>query len=334
MGVFFSIIIPVYNGEQYIKNCLDSIYRQGLGGDVFEVICVNDCSTDNTAQVISEYGKFHQNLRLINHETNRRQGGARNTAVKVAKGKYILYLDQDDVFESGALKKVFSEIRSTEGVDILMCDEVLVEDGKRRTYFYLNNSREEMAGRSFLKKNEIPWAPWLFVYRRDFLIINHLSFAEKVRFEDTDYVINNVRLALRIKYVPILLYNHTVSRYQTSRIESDKNKITDLFKMCNRIKCLAIEEAGIDAETAQIIAGHHLFMYRANILRYWWRLSYKDRKELLVTYKPMLPCKDKLVSFIGRYPRLFLMASTVVKPLLPGLRYVYLKIKDRKSSLL
>ena len=334
MGVFFSIIIPVYNGEQYIKNCLDSIYRQGLGDDDFEVICVNDCSIDNTAQVISEYGKFYQNIRLINHETNRRQGSARNTGVKVAKGKYILYLDQDDVFESGALKKVFSEIQSTEGVDILMCDELLGEDGKRRTYFYLNNSREEMTGRSFLKKNEIPWTPWLFVYRRDFLIINHLSFTEKVRFEDTDYVINSVRLALRIKYVPILLYNHTVSRYQTSRIESDKNKITDLFKMCNRIKCLAIEEAWIDSETAKIIAGHHLFMYRANILLYWWRLSYKDRKELLVTYKPMLPCKDKLVSFIGRYPRLFLMASTVVKPLLPGLRYVYLKIKDRKSSLL
>lgn len=187
----------------------------------------------------------------------------------------------------------------------------------------MNNSREEMTGRSFLKKNEIPWTPWLFVYRRDFLIINHLSFTEKVRFEDTDYVINSVRLALRIKYVPILLYNHTVSRYQTSRIESDKNKITDLFKISNRIKSLAIEEAWIDSETSQIIAGHHLFMYRTNILRYWWRLSYKDRKELLVTYKPMLPCKDKLVSFIGRYPRLFLMASTVVKPLLPGLRCVY-----------
>ena len=90
MGAFFSIIIPVYNGEQYIKNCLDSIYRQGLGDDDFEVICVNDCSTDNTAQVISEYGKFHQNIRLINHETNRRQGSARNTGVKVAKGDCIL----------------------------------------------------------------------------------------------------------------------------------------------------------------------------------------------------------------------------------------------------
>ena len=213
MGVFFSIIIPVYNGEQYIKNCLDSIYRQGLGDDDFEVICVNDCSTDNTEQVISEYGKFHQNLRLINHETNRRQGGARNTGVKVAKGKYILYLDQDDVFESGALKKVFSEIQSTEGVDILMCDEVLVEDGKRRTYFYLNNSREEMTGRSFLKKNEIPWTPWLFVYRRDFLIINHLSFTEKVRFEDTDYVITKESIQIRNRYIVVLTSVRIMSYY-------------------------------------------------------------------------------------------------------------------------
>ena len=67
------------------------------------MICVNDCSKDNTAQVISEYGKFHQNIRLINHETNRRQGSARNTGVKVAKGDYILYIDADDTFESNAL---------------------------------------------------------------------------------------------------------------------------------------------------------------------------------------------------------------------------------------
>ena len=113
MGVFFSIIIPVYNGEQYIKNCLDSIYRQGLGDDDFEVICVNDCSTDNTAQVISEYGKFHQNLRLINHETNRRQGGARNTGVKVAEGDYILYIDADDTFESNALPLLKKELEKT-----------------------------------------------------------------------------------------------------------------------------------------------------------------------------------------------------------------------------
>ena len=80
MGVFFSIIIPVYNGEQYIKNCLDSIYRQGLGDDDFEVICVNDCSIDNTAQVISGIWEIYQNLRLINHETNRTAvGGACNT---------------------------------------------------------------------------------------------------------------------------------------------------------------------------------------------------------------------------------------------------------------
>lgn len=127
MGVFFSIIIPVYNGEQYIKNCLDSIYRQGLGDDDFEVICVNDCSTDNTAQVISEYGKFHQNIRLINHETNRRQGSARNTGVKVAKGDYILYIDADDTFESNALPLLRNVIEKNKDLDILKFDYALVE---------------------------------------------------------------------------------------------------------------------------------------------------------------------------------------------------------------
>lgn len=243
MGVFFSIIIPVYNGEQYIKNCLDSIYRQGLGDDDFEVICVNDCSTDNTAQVISEYGKFHQNIRLINHETNRRQGSARNTGVKVAKGDYILYIDADDTFESNALPLLRNVIEKNKDLDILKFDYALVE-----------------------------------------------------------------------------------------RNGSTKNIIVNFFEQSDRIKEIAYKEQ--DKDVSNCIMRHHFFMYKMNILRYWWRLSYKDRKELLVTYQPMLPCKDKLVSFIGRYPQLFLMASTVMKPLLPGLRYVYLKIKDRKSSLL
>ena len=97
--------------------------------------------------------------------------------------------------------------------------------------------------------------------------------------------------------------------------------------MCNRIKCLAIEEAGIDidAETAQIIAGHHLFMYRANILRYWWRLSYKDRKELLVTYKNR--CYLVKISWFhlsGDIPAVF-NGEYCCRSRCCGLRYVYLK---------
>ena len=327
MGVFFSIIIPVYNGEQYIKNCLDSIYRQGLGDDDFEVICVNDCSIDNTAQVISEYGKFYQNIRLINHETNRRQGSARNTGVKVAKGDYILYIDADDTFESNALPLLKKELEKYEGIDIL-------KDSTIKTCIAVSDNQDVMSGREFLKRNSIPWVPWLCVYRRRFLVDNNLFFEENVLFEDSDYVIDCIRRAVSIKYVPIIVYRYRVYDTQTSQIGADIKKVVGLFELNERIKSLCLDEKERDYGVAMVINTHYEFRFKSIIPRYWWRLSYKDRKELLVTYKPMLPCKDKLVSFIGRYPRLFLMASTVVKPLLPGLRYVYLKIKDRKSSLL
>ncbi len=334
MGVFFSIIIPVYNGEQYIKNCLDSIYRQGLGDDDFEVICVNDCSIDNTAQVISEYGKFYQNIRLINHETNRRQGSARNTGVKVAKGDYILYIDADDTFESNALPLLKKELEKYEGIDILKFDYFLVKDSTIKTCIAVSDNQDVMSGREFLKRNSIPWVPWLCVYRRRFLVDNNLFFEETVLFEDSDYVIDCIRRAVSIKYVPIIVYRYRVYDTQTSQIGADIKKVVGLFELNERIKSLCLDEKERDYGVAMVINTHYEFRFKSIILRYWWRLSYKDRKELLVTYKPMLPCKDKLVSFIGRYPRLFLMASTVVKPLLPGLRYVYLKIKDRKSSLL
>ena len=110
-----SIIIPIYNVEQYLAQCLDSVINQTYKN--IEIICVNDCSTDNTAQVISEYGKFHQNLRLINHETNRRQGGARNTGVKVAEGDYILYIDADDTFESNALPLLKKELEKSNSLN-------------------------------------------------------------------------------------------------------------------------------------------------------------------------------------------------------------------------
>ncbi len=333
MGVFFSIIIPVYNGEQYIKNCLDGIYRQGLGDDDFEVICVNDCSTDNTAQVISEYGKFHQNLRLINHETNRRQGSARNTGVKVAKGDYILYIDADDTFESNALPLLRNVIEKNKDLDILKFDYTLVErNGSTKNIIEEFDSQDVMSGHDFIKRNSIPWSSWLCAYRRLFLLENNILFRENVRFEDADYIINCIRIANRIQYAAIVVYNYIMYDSQTTKIGCEKNKIVNFFEQSDRIKKVAYKEQ--DKDVSNCIMRHHFFMYKMNILRYWWRLSYKDRKELLVTYKPMLPCKDKSVSFIGRYPRLFFMVSTIVKPLLPGLRYVYLKIKDRKSSLL
>ena len=159
-----SVITPVYNVARFIERTLNSVLQQSYKD--IEIILVDDCSTDNTAQVISEYGKFHQNLRLINHETNRRQGSARNTGVKVAKGDYILYIDADDTFESNALPLLKKELEKYEGIDILKFDYFLVKDSTIKTCIAVSDNQDVMSGREFLKRNSIPWVPWLCVYRR------------------------------------------------------------------------------------------------------------------------------------------------------------------------
>lgn len=91
-SMFLSVIIPVYNSAKHITNCLNSIWAQELGIDDYEVICVDDCSTDNTVSVLYSISKEHNNLRIIKNDINRRAGGSRNHGVLEAKGEYVVLL--------------------------------------------------------------------------------------------------------------------------------------------------------------------------------------------------------------------------------------------------
>ena len=125
-----SIIIPVYNGQDVIGRALDSIYSQGLPHDRFEVICVDDCSpTMYTLEALKDYtfnGAHPSNLIVLRHEENKRQGGARNTALSYAEGEWILYLDQDDCFVENSLVRLSSDMGEYSNVDLLMFDYQLV----------------------------------------------------------------------------------------------------------------------------------------------------------------------------------------------------------------
>ena len=101
----FSIIIPVYNVESYLAQCLDSLLAQTL--DDFEAIVVDDVSTDGSKALALSYAeRFPGKFRVIAHEVNTRQGGARNTGIDAAKGQYILFLDSDDYLKPETLQTV------------------------------------------------------------------------------------------------------------------------------------------------------------------------------------------------------------------------------------
>ena len=125
-----SFILPCYNVERYITDCLNSIYSQNLSEDDFEVICVNDCSTDGTRSRITKHAQKHENLILIDHERNLTAGGARNTGINAAKGEYIWFVDPDDMIKSNCLLELYYAAESR-SVDVLMFNFCVVDEHLR-----------------------------------------------------------------------------------------------------------------------------------------------------------------------------------------------------------
>ena len=103
--VKISIIIPVYNTENYLSECLDSVINQTL--NEIEVICINDASTDSSLDILDDYSKYSDKIKIINCSENKGQGNARNIGITQAKGKYILFLDSDDWLELNACEELF-----------------------------------------------------------------------------------------------------------------------------------------------------------------------------------------------------------------------------------
>ena len=96
-----SYVIPTYNAASFVQATLDNIYAISLPEKDYEVIVVDDCSTDNTCEVIEQYAQNHSNICLIRQPKNHRQGAARNRGLEVAKGEYITFVDSDDIILDG-----------------------------------------------------------------------------------------------------------------------------------------------------------------------------------------------------------------------------------------
>lgn len=105
----FSIIIPVYNAEPFLIKCLNSIFNQNANCD-FEVIAINDCSTDESLEILKKYSNFDKRLTILEHQENKGQAIARSTGMKIAKGDYIMHVDADDWLLEGAFVEIYKKI--------------------------------------------------------------------------------------------------------------------------------------------------------------------------------------------------------------------------------
>lgn len=313
-----SIIIPVYNGASTIKRCLESIYNQNINLDNVEIIVVDDCSTDNTIDVIKTISPALPNFTLINLPVNSRQGTARNRGVSVANGKYVSYLDADDCLVEHSLASLLNRLYNCE-CDLLMYDCQTRSDDCNtliNSSLFIGNPREILTGEKYLTNAEVPWVPWLTAFNRDYLFRNNIQFAEGVRFEDTDYMLKSVLLAKTVVYYPIEFVCHTINPQSTVHIGNDFKKVSERFLTSTRIFSIIKNYQELYPEGTKAVFGHYNFRHNSLLKTTLWRLKYSEIIKILNAFPYQGDISTGLVGLTSKHPKLYALASQVIRPLL------------------
>lgn len=187
-NVDISVIIPVFNAEKYLVQCLDSIINQSFKN--LEIICINDGSTDKSLNILEEYSKKDKRIKIINI-SNHGQGYARNIGIKKANGRYISFVDADDFLDLNSYE-ILHEFIINNKLDALFFQLInyidtsgnfIETDLYNHVCFKKNNlifSPEEYEKVLF----NIPVCPVSKIYKTDFLRKNNIYFLEDVIFED------------------------------------------------------------------------------------------------------------------------------------------------------
>lgn len=240
-----SIIIPFYNVEQYIAQCLDSVYNQDIPEEEYEVICVNDASPDGSREIVKEYQKKHKNLILVEHEVNKKLGAARNTGRRVAKGKYIWNVDSDDQIAPNCLKAILHRCEKHD-LDVLlfgyqrMCGMELLPS--HNIAWELTN--KVLSGIDFWKREGSQKQGnisqvWTQVYKRSYLDEKAIYSPEINMSEDVPYAYASILLAKRLSVTntPYYIYrDNAASLSQELRSTPTPKTVYENCFVCS--KCL------------------------------------------------------------------------------------------------
>lgn len=187
MKSLVSVIIPIYNVEQYLEKCLDSVINQTYKD--LEIICVNDCSPDNSAQILLEYAQRDTRIKIVNREKNGGLSAARNTGLDEAKGEYVYFIDSDDWIDLDYIEKMVSAITFSK-TDVVVNTNV-IQEFENKPSKKLVFGDLEIEENAFVDAdnaiNNIMWASWAQLWDRKFLVKNDLGFLEGHIYEDMHF---------------------------------------------------------------------------------------------------------------------------------------------------
>ena len=266
-----TVVVPVYNLGLYLLPSIESLSNQTLNNDEFEVLFVNDGSTDDSTSIIQKYAKC--NYRIINQE-NGRIGAALNNGIRSATGEYVLFLDGDDALSSTALATIW-DASNRNNLDILFygMKKKMSDNSTRSMRTYCDEEcNKVMSPESYLKSCPLT-LNCHYTYKRDFLIRNNLFFVEKVLHEDSEFILRACSVATRIMNITDVLYYH-IDRSCSITNTYTKQRLLDLSKMIRHMLNYSIERKNTSIASS-------LFYYNSmcfnSALKIYRMLSHEDK---------------------------------------------------------
>ncbi len=293
-----SVIIPVYNTEKYLKQCIDSLLQQTL--DQIEIILIDDGSIDKSGEICDEYASIYSSIKVI-HQKNAGQSAARNIGIQKALGKYLMFVDSDDYIIKDACSTLYNKAEKND-VDIVWADMLNDVNFKKR----LAVCQEKIfTCQEYLKicilEGIYDIVPWLKIIRREFFIANNLFFYEGCFYEDQESTLRLLLTKGKLLKIAYPFYYYRENLNSTTHKPSLK-KGMDCIKIIHAMDELVKNKqltSGTE-EYANNIVG--MSVYHMSMV--YGKMEYKDQKILLKNMDKIIKFYSKKTKLLSRRMRI------------------------------
>ncbi len=314
MTPLVSLIVAVYNAEECLARCLDSLVKQSYKN--IEILCVNDASTDNSQKILEEYIKRDKRIRIIIHEKNKNAGGAYNTGIENAKGEYICIVDNDDWLSENAIETLVFESENGK-YDVVGPARASVFGGviKNISNTFIKSIDKE----KIIKKSLIDgFAIIGDLIRKDLFVNNDLKYPQDVFYEDIAIGYCILFMAKSIKGIDdcLYFYSHLPSSVTG---KATKGKIIDRMNM-TELFIDNLRKRGYYDKNYKSVIDYKYLMYSAYTLVMLSKIDYFESVPLAKTLKKRIKCylpnkylclSTKRNRFIIIYPLISLILGNI-----------------------
>lgn len=290
--MLFSIIVPVYNVELYLKRCIESVLNQKFKS--YELILINDGSTDSSRTICDEYNLEYNQISVI-HKKNEGVSEARNRGLQIAKGDFIIFLDSDDILNENILEELSEVIKNNEYPDLITGSKndyhengkIFIKEMELKPLYKVVNQNIIYKQLPIVK--DVYWAPTQNVYKSEIIKANNIKFEKGlIHAEDCDFFIQFIISAKNFLFINLPIYTYTKNREGSATEVMSPRSIIDQLKVFKRyFEYYRNKNEGMKVffgeKFANIIFMTHTLTSQEDIINCNELIS--DNKEILITLK-------------------------------------------------